>query len=844
MAHLYKHLRIHQVFGANTDVGKTVLTTALCRAAAASARRVYFLKPLSTGNAADADDGHILRHAGPLSGRINADCLYRYGDPVSPHLAAQRDQTQRTPSDAEFVRSISNHIRKCAEERAESAMFVETAGGVHSPTLLGTLQADAYRPLLLPTVLIADPRLGGISSTISAYESMVMRGYNIDLVLCMLDQPWSKAYLNHEFLTPWFAERGIPVCGPPPPPAKSDNDQNNMESYYAQIADGPGEIQRADQVLTNAHKKRIENLESMPQRATKSFWWPFVQHDFIKNPEKDVTTIDSAHGDFFSVHSPNATDSFLKPHLDGSASWWTQSFGHSHHRLALAAAQAAGRYGHVIFPLAVHQPALDLAERLVKGPGAGWADRVFFSDDGSTAVEVALKMAMRAVALRRQHSTKAELGVLGIKGSYHGDTIGAMDACEDRVFFSDDGSTAVEVALKMAVRAVALRRQQDTKTELGVLGIKGSYHGDTIGAMDACEGGVYNASVEWHRERGFWFDPPTVGVRDGIAEITVPNSFGAQNHTFPSISAIYDMVSRLTTPLADAYRKHIRAELERLTQFGRAFGALVIEPIVLGAGGMLFVDPLFQRILVETVRQSSDLFKTRQPETAGEWSGLPIIFDEVFTGFHRIGPLTSASMLGATPDIGVYAKILTGGVVPLSATLATNSIFSSFNFPGAKKIDALLHGHSYSAHPVGCAVASATMDEIGLVTRGKEWQEAKRRCLDGLYASNGRSESDAWTLWDPKFVEAASKKKRVEQTMALGTVFAMTLRGANGGYQATIAQDFITVVQNQLATNDGEYGLHARTLGDVVYFMSSLNTRRDTLEAIEKAVLAALEQHS
>ncbi|KEP52269.1 adenosylmethionine-8-amino-7-oxononanoate aminotransferase [Rhizoctonia solani 123E] len=786
MAHLYKHLRIHQVFGANTDVGKTVLTTALCRAAAASARRVYFLKPLSTGHAADADDGHILRHAGPLSERISADCLYRYGDPVSPHLAAQRDQSQRTPSDAEFVRSISNHIKKCAEERAESAMFVETAGGVHSPTLLGTLQADAYRPLLLPTVLIADPRLGGISSTISAYESMVMRGYSIDLVLCMFDQPSSKAYLNHEFLTPWFAERGIPVCAPPPPPAKSDNDRTNMEAYYTQVTDGPGEIQRADQILTNAHHKRIETLKSMPRRATKSFWWPFVQHDFIKNPEKDITTIDSAHRDSFSVHSSNATGSLLKPHLDGSASWWTQSFGHSHHRLALAAAQAAGRYGHVIFPLAVHQPALDLAERLVNGPGAGWADRVFFSDDGSTAVEV---------------------------------------------------------ALKMAVRAVALRRQQGTKTELGVLGIKGSYHGDTIGAMDACEGGVYNASVEWHRERGFWFDPPTVGVHDGVAQITVPKDSGAQKHTFSSVSAIYDIGSRLKTPLAGAYRKHIRAELERLTQSGRTFGALVIEPIVLGAGGMLFVDPLFQRILVDTVRESSDLFKTGQPKAHGEWVGLPIIFDEVFTGFHRIGPLTPASMLETTPDIGVYAKILTGGVVPLSATLTTESIFSAFNFPGAKKIDALLHGHSYSAHPVGCAVASATMDEIKVVAEGKEWQEAKKRCSRGLYASNGASECNVWTLWDPSFIENASKSKRVEQTMALGTVFAMTLRGAEGGYQATIAQDFITLVRNQLSSNNGEYDLHARTLGDVVYFMSSLNTRRDTLQAIEKAVLAALEQH-
>ncbi|CAE6429853.1 unnamed protein product [Rhizoctonia solani] len=783
MAHLYKHLRIHQVFGANTDVGKTVLTTALCRATAASSRKVYFLKPLSTGHAADADDGHILRHVGPFSARINADCLYRYGDPVSPHLAAQRDQAQRAPTDAEFVRSISNHIRKCATERAESAMFIETAGGVHSPTLLGTLQADAYRPLLLPTVLIADPRLGGISSTISAYESMVMRGYTIDLVLCMLDQPWSKAYLNHEYLTPWFAERGIPVCAPPPPPERTDNDWNNMETYYSQISDGPGEIQRADQILSGAHKKRIENLESMPQRATKSFWWPFVQHDFIKSPENDITTIDSAHGDSFSVHSSNAMGSLLKPHLDGSASWWTQSFGHSHQRLALAAAQAAGRYGHVIFPLAVHQPALDLAERLIKGPGAGWADRVFFSDDGSTAVEV---------------------------------------------------------ALKMAVRAVALRRQKGAKTELGVLGIKGSYHGDTIGAMDACEGGVYNASVEWHRERGFWFDPPTVGVHDGVAQITLPSNFGARKYDFPSIAAVYDIDSRMQSPLADAYKEHIRTEIKRLTQSGRAFGALVIEPIILGAGGMLFVDPLFQRVLVDTIRTCSDLFKTGRPNATGEWTGLPIIFDEVFTGFYRIGPLTPASMLGTTPDIGVYAKILTGGVVPLSATLATNSIFSAFNFPGAKKIDALLHGHSYSAHPVGCAVASATMDEIKVVIEGKEWQEAKSRCSGGLYAFDGRKESDAWTLWDQNFVETASRSENVEQTMALGTVFAMTLRDAKGGYQATKAQAFIESVQKQLSTNGGEYGLHARTLGDVVYFMSSLNTKRDTLKVVERAVLAAL----
>ncbi|KAG9091745.1 hypothetical protein FS749_016316, partial [Ceratobasidium sp. UAMH 11750] len=338
-------------------------------------------------------------------------------------------------------------------------MFVETAGGVHSPALSGTLQSDAYRPLRLPTILIADSRLGGISSTISAYESLLLRGYSIDLVLCMLDPAALKAYLNHEYLTPWFAEKGITVCSPPPPPIRASEksqDQANMESYYTSISDGEGEMHRAEQTLANIHERRLKELDGMPRRAESTFWWPFVQHDFIKSPERDITTIDSAHGDSFTVHTPAPPDSkssLLAPHIDGSASWWTQAFGHAHPKLTLAAANAAGRYGHVIFPLAVHTPALDLAENLVRGPGAGWADRVFYSDDGSTAVEVALKMAVRAVALRRRQANAAEANL-----------------------------------------------SRAERPELGILGIKGSYHGDTIGAMDACEGGVYNAAVEWHRE--------------------------------------------------------------------------------------------------------------------------------------------------------------------------------------------------------------------------------------------------------------------------------------------------------------------------------------------------------
>jgi dethiobiotin synthetase/adenosylmethionine--8-amino-7-oxononanoate aminotransferase len=130
-----------------------------------------------------------------------------------------------------------------------------------------------------------------------------------------------------------------------------------------------------------------------------------VQHGLVH--ENNVTVIDSAHSDFYSVSNksvvddPSSKDSVLSPQFDGSASWWTQVLGHAHPSLTLAAARASGRYGHVLFPQAVHLPALKLAEKLIHdGPGKGWASRAFFSDNGSTGMEVTLKMAIRAYSSR------------------------------------------------------------------------------------------------------------------------------------------------------------------------------------------------------------------------------------------------------------------------------------------------------------------------------------------------------------------------------------------------------------------------------------------------------------
>jgi bifunctional dethiobiotin synthetase / adenosylmethionine---8-amino-7-oxononanoate aminotransferase len=596
--------------------------------------------------------------------------------------------------------------------------------GVHSPTPSGITQLDSYRPLFLPTILIGDPKLGGISSTISSYESLLLRGYIIDSVLLFRD----NIYRNWEYLIPYFTKRGVfATVIDHPPPQHSDVQENfiSTEKYFETLApeNRVGRIFDVLRHLDDCHARRLEELDSLPSRTLESIWWPFVQHGLVEN-ERDVTVIDSAWSDFFNVYHPRsnetASQSLLERQFDGSASWWTQAIGHAHPSLALAAARAAGRYGHVMFPQATHLPALRLAERLVHdGPGKGWASRAFFSDDGSTGMEVALKMALR----------------------------------------------------HFSVKAGKVLNPADKKS-LGVIGLKGSYHGDTIGAMDACEEGVF--TCEWHSAKGYWFEPPTVSFQKGQVVITLPSAIADDAHpststiSAESLSWVYDVPIRLNTTLADVYRKYLQLSLEKIqTQAKQKLAALVLEPLVMGAGGMIFVDPLFQRIMVDVVRESF---------------GLPVIFDEVFIGLYRLGMLSGAPLLGVNPDISVNAKILTGGLLPMAVTLASEDIFKAFL--SKNKTDALLHGHSYTAHPVGCEVANETLDIVEQLATSEPWKNAQIKWVHPKHNTG----STVWSFWDPNFVQDLSCMDGMAEVMTLGTVLAFKIEDENGvGQQYLIA---------------------------------------------------------
>ena len=199
----------------------------------------------------------------------------------------------------------------------------------------------------------------------------------------------------------------------------------------------------------------------------------------------------------------------------------------------------------------------------------------------------------------------------------------------------------------------------------------------------------------------------------------------------------------------------------------------------------------------------------------------------VFSGLNRFGYNSAADVMGQTPDISVYAKILTGGLLPLSATLATDSIFQSFL--SDQKVDALLHGHSYTANPIGCAVALKSIEMM----EDKTWSEEK-----ALWPGSSR-----WSFWSESFIKDASKLERVKGAMAMGTVPAIELADKEGGYSSHIAQDFLTELRKK-AVEGGEafepFSIHSRPLGNVVYIMSSLLTKPEVMRAIERVLAASL----
>ncbi|EOY31725.1 Adenosylmethionine-8-amino-7-oxononanoate transaminases [Theobroma cacao] len=782
------------IWSSNTSLGKTLVSTGLSSSfllspPSSNTKKFLYLKPLQTGFPSDSDSRFLFQKLSSLSLRRNlplvsshsillsslpaansfkpnnfsfnelqglcelgfyeerkvlvegsvtpelvSETLYAWEGALSPHLAAEKEGG--AVGDSEVVKHVERRLREGLLEggvergRLDGFCVIETAGGVASPGPTGTLQCDLYRPLRFPGVLVGDGRLGGISATISAYESLKLRGY--DVVAIVIED---HGLVNEIPLMSYLRNR-VPVLVLPPIP---QDPSNNLLEWFDESHNVFNSLKN---ILLEAYLERILGFNEMARRAGDVFWWPFTQHKLV--PPCSVTVIDSRCGENFSVYKVQNKE-FITQQFDACASWWTQGPDAAlQTELARDMGYAAARFGHVMFPENVYEPALECAELLLDGVGKGWASRVYFSDNGSTAIEIALKMAFRK-------------------------------------FSSDHGILPELFENNSAERCI----------ELMVLALKGSYHGDTLGAMEAQAPSSYTGFLQqpWYTGKGLFLDPPTVFMHNGKWNLSLPEVFHSEtlrpeDMTFRSRDEIF-LKSRDKSNLAGLYSSFASQQLSQCSGLSsiKQIGALIIEPVIQGAGGMHMVDPLFQRMLVNECRRCR----------------IPVIFDEVFTGFWRLGVEAAAELLGCVPDIACFAKLMTGGIIPLAATLATAAVFDSFT--GDSKLKALLHGHSYSAHAMGCTAAAKSII----------WFKDPTTNLN--ITSEKSQKMLLRELWDAELVQQISSHPSVSRVVTLGTLFALELQadGSNAGYASVYASSLLQMLR--------EDGVYMRPLGNVIYLM-------------------------
>jgi adenosylmethionine-8-amino-7-oxononanoate aminotransferase len=419
-------------------------------------------------------------------------------------------------------------------------------------------------------------------------------------------------------------------------------------------------------------------------------WHPFTQHG-LNEPIPHVVRADGA-----VLHLADGGTL-----IDCISSWWVTTHGHCHPRIAAAIAGQAGLLDQLIFAGYTHDPAEQVARGLIelapRVPGVAPLRHVFYSDSGSTAVEVALKMAL---------------------GYWHNLGTGA-----------------------------ALRHR--------ILVLQHSYHGDTIGAMSVGERGVYNQA--W---TPLLFD---VG--------TIP--FPAPGREQACLDALAAACAAPAPP-----------------------AAFIVEPLILGAGGMLIYPAAILREMAAICARHGVLF----------------IADEVMTGWGRTGTLFACEQAGVVPDIMCVAKGITGGAIPLAATLATSAIFDAHK--SQDRATLFYHSSSYTANPIACAAAVANL---------AIWRDED---VIGRIAALSAAMAE-------RLAQLAAHRAFANPRQ-LGVIAAIDLVADDAGYLSDLAP--------RLRSFFLDHGLLLRPLGNTIYIMPPYCLDADQLDRLFTALAAAGER--
>lgn len=315
---------------------------------------------------------------------------------------------------------------------------------------------------------------------------------------------------------------------------------------------------------------------NLSERDSNSIWHPFTQH----RTAQPAIAIVKAEGVLLYDEQGNE-------YIDAVSSWWTNLFGHSNPVIAQSIKNQLDNLEHVIFAGFTHQPAVELSEKLLT----------------------------------------------------------LLPGNQSKSFFSDNGSTSVEVALKMSIQ---YWYNKGIEKQI-LIAFKNAYHGDTFGAMSVGARGVFNQAFEH-----FMFE---------VEFIDLPNE--------------------------DNYEQ-VMGQFKQLISTGKV-AAFIFEPLIQGSAGMLVYRSIYLNKLIELSKNHSVI----------------CIADEVMTGFGRTGKVLASDYLEQQPDIFCLSKGITGGFMPLGVTTCTQEIYEAFL--SSDKLKTFFHGHSYTGNPLACAAANASM---------------------------------------------------------------------------------------------------------------------------------------
>jgi len=380
-----------------------------------------------------------------------------------------------------------------------------------------------------------------------------------------------------------------------------------------------------------------------------------------------------------------------KKYIDGVSSWWVNIHGHAHPYIAKKVAEQLTKLEHVIFAGFTHNGAVELAERLLK----------------------------------------------------------ILPDNQKKAFYSDNGSTAIEVAIKMCLQ---YWHNQGIKRNK-ILAFKNAYHGDTFGAMAVSGRSVFTA--------------PFDGMLFEVEFIDLPDKENIQN--------LKSEISNLKSELA----------------------CFVFEPLVQGTAGMVMYEPEYLNELMAHCRKE----------------GVLMIDDEIFTGFGRTGKLFACDYLTEQPDIMCFSKGLTGGTMALGLTTCTQQIYDAFL--SDDKLKTLFHGHSFTANPIACSAALASMD---LLMEDTTMINIKR--VEELHQ---------------KFALRIKHHPKIRTIRQTGTILAMEWEtGSNTSYFSTL--------RDRLYLFFLDKGIILRPLGNILYILPPYCITNDELNYIYSKIEQALEE--